>query len=81
MDEDEFRVFSREDFVSIQKWAGYREGYSVDKFMLKRGFGNKCYFWDSHSKEWRLLRAGDLIYKRLDGTMFLDTPHKKAGTW
>ncbi len=79
MDENDFREFQREHFTSIQLWAGYRGEYTVDPYFLKRGFGNKCYFWDAPSKEWRLLRSGDLIYKREDGTMFMDSPHKKAG--
>lgn len=77
--DDDVRVWDRDKFTEIQKWAGEREGYRVDPKMIKKGFGDKAYFWDAPSKEWRLLRAGDLLYKRTDGTMFMESAHKKAG--
>lgn len=60
-------VWDEGDFRRIQQWVGYRPGeYAIDPYYIRRGFGNKCYFWEDDSKKWRLLHNGDKIIKEGD---------------
>lgn len=69
---EEVRTWDFDHFTEIQEWLGKREGgkYHVDPYYIKRGIGGqKAYLWDSYSKKWKLLHIGDVIFKRLDGTI------------
>lgn len=69
--DDEFIIYQGEhNYTAVERFVGRRPGdKKVDPFYVKKGWGNKTYFWDGR---WILLHPGDMIYKRADGSVALE---------
>lgn len=63
MDDDFFVFTNPNDFYKLQQFLGKRPGdYNLDPYYVRRGMGNKPYFWDAINKKWRDVRLGDKFY-------------------
>lgn len=56
-------VYDGENFSQIQRHLGPRPGgYRVDVFYLRRGIGNKPYFWNDFTSKWQRVQLGDVFF-------------------
>lgn len=57
-----------DNYKQLSDFLGERPGNKiVDPGMVKRGWGNKVYFWDNG--KWYLVHPNDNFYRRSDGTI------------
>lgn len=78
MEDQEYEVYGGETtFHRLQVFLGKRPGdYITDPNYLRKGMGNKPYFWDAINKKWRDIRIGDIFYFDNDGIAVQERPKK-----
>jgi hypothetical protein len=63
-------IYSKGKHEEIKRVLGKRPGdYVLDPYYLRKGIGDKPYFWDEENRRWRMVRLGDLFTIEEDGSI------------